>query len=36
MENNVAPTCVNVVPHGVEVVLMWQDGNVAMGEKALM
>jgi len=24
MENNFAPMCVNVVPHGVEVVLMWQ------------
>jgi hypothetical protein len=28
--------CVNVVPHGVEMVLMWQDGDVAMGDKALM
>jgi hypothetical protein len=36
MENNVAPMCVNVVAHGVEMVLMWQDGNVAMADKALM
>ncbi len=36
MENNFAPMCVNVVPHGVEVVLMWQDGDVAMGGKALV
>jgi hypothetical protein len=36
MENNVAPMCVNVVAHGVEMVLMWQDGDVAMDDKALI
>jgi hypothetical protein len=36
MENNVASTCVNVIPHGVEVVLMLQDGDVSMGDKASM
>jgi hypothetical protein len=28
--------CVNVVAHGVEMVLMWQDGDVAMDDKALI
>ncbi len=36
METNFTPMCVNVVPHDVEVVLMWQDSDVAMGDKALM
>ncbi len=36
IENNVASTCVNVIPHGVEVVLMLQDGDVSIGDKASM